>query len=72
MKDLRREVQPEGLEEAQLKDLLEEEMVEDIISKVHWKGLKGIIKLKSVQILQVKGEGGMMFIYNPLQPKAGI
>ena len=31
MKDLMREIQPEGLEEAQLKDLLEGEMVEGII-----------------------------------------
>ena len=33
MKDLRREIQPEGLEEAQLEDPLEEEMVECIIPK---------------------------------------
>ena len=72
MKDLRREIQPEGLEKAQLEDLLEEEMAEGIIPKVHKKGMKGIIKWKSGQILQVKGEGGMLFICIPLQPKVGI
>ena len=51
MKDLRREIQLKGLEEAQLKDLLGGEMAEGIIPKVHWKGMKGIIKWKSGQFL---------------------
>ena len=46
-----RETQPEGFEEAQLEDLLEGEMVEGIIPKAHWKGMRGIIKWKSGQIL---------------------
>ena len=44
VKDLVRETQPKGLEEAQLKDLLEGEMVEDFIHKVPWRGMRGIVK----------------------------
>ena len=44
MKDLMRETQPKGLEEAQLEDLLEGEMVEDFIPKAPWKGMRGIVK----------------------------
>ena len=39
MEDLMREIQPKSLEEAQLKDVLEEEIVEDIIPKAHWRGM---------------------------------
>ena len=39
-----REIQPEGLEEAQLRDLLEGEMVQDFIPKAPWKGMRGILK----------------------------
>ena len=39
-----RETQPEGLGEAQLKDLLEGEMAEDFIPKAPWKGMRGIVK----------------------------
>ena len=66
MKDLMREIQPEGLEEAQLEDLFEGEMAEGIILKVHWRVMRGIIKWKSGQILQVKEEGGVMLISIPL------
>ena len=44
MKDLKRETQPEGLEEAQLEDLLEGEMVEGFIPKAPWEGMRGIVK----------------------------
>ena len=44
MKDLMREIQPEGLEEALLKDLLEGKMVEGFIPKAPWKGMRGIVK----------------------------
>ena len=44
MKDLIREIQPEVWEEAQLKDLLEGEMVEGFIPKAPWKGMRGIVK----------------------------
>ena len=47
-------------------------MVEGIIPKAHWKGMRGIIKWKSGQIQQVKEEGGVMFISLPQQPRAGI
>ena len=44
-----REIQPKSLEEAQLEDLLEEEMVKGIIPKVHWKGMGGIISRRVVR-----------------------
>ena len=72
MKELMRETQPKGLEEAQLQDLLEGEMAEDFIPKAPWKGMRGIVKWKNGQTLQVKEEGGVMLIYTPLQPTAGI
>ena len=67
-----RETQPKGLEEAQLEDLLVGEMVEDFIIKAPWKGMRGIVRWKNGQTLQVKKEGGSMFISTPLQPTAGI
>ena len=72
MKDLMGETQPEGLGEAQLGDRLEGEMAEDFIPKAPWKGMRGIVKEKNGQILQVKEEGGVMLISTPLQPTAGI
>ena len=64
-----RETQPKGLEEAQLK---EGEMVEDFIPKAPWKGMRGIVRWKNGQTLQVKEEGGLMFITTLLQSTAGI
>ena len=67
-----RETQPEGLEEAQLGDLLEGEMVEDFIPKAPWKEMKGIVKQRNGQILQVKEEGGVMLPSTPPQPTVDI
>ena len=63
-------IQPEGLGEVVLKETLEVEMAEDTCPKVHLIEMKGITRLESGQILQVKGEGGMILICIPLQPKA--
>ena len=65
MKGLLTGIQPEGLGEVMLKKTLEGEM-----AKVHSIEIKGITRLESGQILQVKGEGGMILICIPLQPKA--
>ena len=62
----------EGLGEAQLADLLEGEMTEDFIPNAPWKGMRGIVKWRNDQTLQVKEEGGAMLIYTPLQPTTGI
>ena len=47
-------------------------MAEDFIPKTPWKGMRGIVKWKNGQTLQVKEEGGVMVISTPLQPTAGI
>ena len=63
-------IQPEGLGEVMLEETLEGEMSEDTCPKVHSIEVKGITRLESGWILQVKGEGGMILICIPLQPKA--
>ena len=72
MKDLMKGIQPEGLGAVMLKEVLEGEMAEDTCPRVHSIEIKGITRLESGQILQVKGEGGMMLICIPLLPKADI
>ena len=67
-----RGTQHKGYGEAQLDDLLEGEMAQDFIPKAPWKGMRGIVKWKNGQTLQVKEEGGVMLISTPLQPTAGI
>ena len=66
------ETQTKGLREAQLEDLLEEEMVEDLIPKALSKEMKVIVKQKNGQILRVKEEEGVMFPSTPLHPIADI
>ena len=72
MKGLMKEIQPEGLGEVMLQETLEGEMAEDTCPMVHSIEMKGITRLESNQILQVKGEGGMILICIPLQPMADI
>ena len=72
MKGLMKGIQPEGLGEVMLEKVLEGEIAEDTCHKVHLIEMKGITRLKSGQIVQVKGEGGMILIYIPLLPKADI
>ena len=72
MKDLMTGTQPKGLGDAQLEDVLEGEMAEDFIPKAPWKGMRGIVKWKNGETLQVKEEGGVMLMSTPLQPTAVI
>ena len=70
MKGLMKGIQPKVLGEVMLEETLEGEMAEDTCPKVHLIEMKGITRLESGQILQVKGEGGMILICIPLQPQA--
>ena len=69
MKGLMKEIQPEGLGEVMLEEILEGEMAEDVFPKVHSIEMKGITRLENGQILQVKGEGGMILICTPYSPR---
>ena len=70
MKELMKEIQPEDLEEVMLEETLEGEIAEDSCPKVCLIEIKDITRLESGQILQVKGERGMILICISLHPEA--
>ena len=70
MKGFVKGIQPEGLGEVMLEETLEGEIAEDTCPKIHSREMKGITRLESGWILQVKGEGRMILICIPLKPKS--
>ena len=66
------ETQPKGLEEAQLRDLLEGEMVEAFIPKAPLERNERYSQVEEWSGPTSEGRRGVMLISIPLQPTAGI